>query len=643
MVHREKVRDMEAGKRSHIVRTTLLLLLLGLVVNLLWSRPGYATKKGRHVILWEPLPMPQGVQINNVLSLLVVSPDDRVLVLGTWDGIYRTSDRGRHWQKVLSAWISRIAVAPGNPTRVYASGGPSFYASSDGGRTWRVSSAPSLCAFAVAPDDVNHLYAASCWGSEESSIYVSHDGGQTWAKVATNPFIEEGEKRFVEALSVSSDDASLIFASTWGSLFRSIDGGRSWQTVMQGYAIGRVYVSPQNATFYLPEWRGLWKSVDQGQTWLASGVGSDLSTLVSPPWNPNALWTGGAGGTWLVLDKGTRWVARKVGTPGQVKQMIRGHTTLYALTSLGIWRAKRVSQPGTSKQFIPATYSSAYPYSSTTSDARAALARANYYRALVGVPPLVVHPALIQAAQNHARYYVLNSDRPEMAQLGAHSEIPNTPGFTGETPSKRAVYAGYPENLAYVWEDMHFIFNPVRSVDEWVAAPFHRLAVIHPSLQAAGYGRAQLDSVRADVFDVAPWHMTSGTWLEEQYVLVYPVPGQTDIPTAWHGREVPNPLPSGASGPVGYPISLHGLGGKMTVARAQLTDAAGNPVDVYPNSSYCDSRNCYFLIARHPLQPHMTYTVRVEGTIGGKPFRKEWQFTTGPEEVCCANVQETPQ
>lgn len=639
--------EKEIGSCYNISPPYKSIVVILLSVILLWSsivtsqaHISAASKRERRVALWDSVTVPHGLGVEDIHSIVVMSNDDNILLLGTWQGVYRSADGGASWQETLRGWSARVIASPRDSTRIYASAGNNLFVSKDGGITWQRRSAPNICVLAAANDDKDHIYASSCQGSERSSIYVSRDGGTTWREVSSNQFTYSGVILYPDALRVSSSDPNLIFASTWGTLYRSTDGGHSWKSVKMGYAIGPVYFSKRQEWLYLPDWGGLWKSVDRGESWQASTIGRDLSTLTFPPWNPDVVWVGGNGGSWIVIDKGERWTARGIGIPGKVKQFISGREVVYSLTTAGLWRTRRVVQRGTSIQVIPAIYDVARPYSSSTDDAERAIARANKYRAIVGSLPFLIHPALIQAAQNHARYYVLNHDLPELSGLGAHSEVPNTPGFTGEGPSARAIAAGYPPDWAFVWEDMHFLSDPLRSVDDWVAAPFHRIAVLHPSLRAAGYARANDSGVQVDVLDVAPQHVPTGTWRNRPEVLVYPAPDQTDVPVGWHGAEIPSPLPPGASGPVGYPITLYGLGGKLVISSASLTDLSGKNVPVYPNSPHCSSRDCYLLIPRQPLLPFTTYEVRTQGTIGEQPFQKVWHFTTGGRSRALMEIPE---
>jgi hypothetical protein len=91
---------------------------------------------------------------------------------------------------------------------------------------------------------------------------------------------------------------------------------------------------------------------------------------------------------------------------------------------------------------------------------------------------------------------------------------------------------------------------------------------------------------------------------------------------------MPSPLPPGASYPVGYPITLQPSGsGILRVDVAELHDASGAPISLYPNPADCGT-SCYALIPTDGLNGATTYSVHVAGAIDSAPFNKTWSFTT---------------
>jgi len=272
------------------------------------------------------------------------------------------------------------------------------------------------------------------------------------------------------------------------------------------------------------------------------------------------------------------------------------------------------------RAFLPAV-----PRGLSTDPAVQAVNRLNYYRALAGAPPLGLHQSIVQAAQNHARYYMLNYADPSAWIYTMHGEVEGKPGFTGRYPGDRLAYTGFP-----YWtgaEEIHYLGNPIASVDDWIAAPYHRVFALKPNYNYMGYAMDRSKEAAVDVLDLG---FEDGPALPPDPI-GYPADGQTGVPTTWGGGEDPNPLPPDAPRPVGYPFSLQGVGGSFQVTWIEMRNGNGQVVSVYPNPELCPDFKCYILIPVSPLQPLMTYTVHAVGRVSGVPFDRTWQFTTRAE------------
>jgi len=251
-----------------------------------------------------------------------------------------------------------------------------------------------------------------------------------------------------------------------------------------------------------------------------------------------------------------------------------------------------------------------------------AIDRINYYRALAGVQLIQLHPALIAAAQSHANYDLLNYGDQSAWSYGPHGEVSSKPGFTGNMPGDRAIAAQYPWTAG--WEVMGYFDNPEQAVDALMMTVFHRITMLAPSHQYAGYGHGRSAAEYVDVIDFGSGS-TDPTGPPD--VVVFPAANMFEVPL-YGASETPSPLPPGASYPIGYPITLQPVfGTALTVTEAELRDSAGAIVPVYPNPRDCET-GCFALIPTTGLKPATTYTVHVAGSVDGAPFEKAWSFTT---------------
>jgi photosystem II stability/assembly factor-like uncharacterized protein len=177
--------------------------------------------------------------------------------VGYGEGVYRSSDGGASWKKVgleKSEHIGKILLDPrdGNVAYVAAQGplwGPGgdrgLYKTTDGGKTWKkvlnISENTGVTDVVLDPRRPDVLLAASyqrrrhVWtlidGGPESAIHLSTDGGTTWQKVTAGlPKTDLG--RIGLAVAPSRPDvvyATVETADDKGGIFRSLDGGLTWE------------------------------------------------------------------------------------------------------------------------------------------------------------------------------------------------------------------------------------------------------------------------------------------------------------------------------------------------------------------------------------------------------------------------------
>ncbi len=201
---------------------------------------------------------------------------DNLFIAG-WDGsslqpiLYRSTNGGASWTNVtppnaLSDFYAySVAVNPGNPDEVLFASSSYIFRSTNNGDSWNTagSGLPNNWYLAYAPSDSNHVLTACT-----SSIFYSTNAGMTWS-LASSTFPD-----YMKITDVMYDcsDPDLAFAGSARSLYRSYDGGASWNEAPSGMRNGRIaslHVCPARPTDVyvgLRNW-GLYKSEDSGETW----------------------------------------------------------------------------------------------------------------------------------------------------------------------------------------------------------------------------------------------------------------------------------------------------------------------------------------------------------------------------------------
>lgn len=202
----------------------------------------------------------------------LVVTDARTLLLGTHDGLYRSTDAGRTWEQAGLAGRDAMHLVRQGSGAIWVAGHGVLARSRDGGETWadlRPDGLPGLDihAFAVDPRDPRRVYAAIAG----QGMYRSSDGGKRFTVASRDV------GRAVMALGILPDGALLA-----GDLSRSVvalskDGGRSWRGVLRAQING-LSVEPRGGRGVLASGPGVLLSVDGGLTWrqtlrIESGAG----------------------------------------------------------------------------------------------------------------------------------------------------------------------------------------------------------------------------------------------------------------------------------------------------------------------------------------------------------------------------------
>lgn len=284
------------------------------------------------------------------------------------------------------------------------------------------------------------------------------------------------------------------------------------------------------------------------------------------------------------------------------------------------------------------------PADTATDDQRAGLVRANRWRTAAGLAPLDGESNADQAATAHAQFMASNA---ASCWAGAHfqNNTAGCTGFTGRDPGARLTAAGYQWSTygeVIDWED-----TPARAVDGWIWTVYHRKPFLRWEFVHVGYGRVNGPyngrTAFHNVMDLAaPRSGRSGT--RHSTFAIFPVPGQTDVPTGFRGDlEGPTPPAPGTLGAwprglsSGTVISAHFNDNNFTVTSHELFKSN-------PDSNLCDpvehtmistandanlrSSPDVFLYANAELTAQTEYVVRLRGTLGGANFERSWAFTT---------------
>jgi photosystem II stability/assembly factor-like uncharacterized protein len=263
------------------------------------------------------------------------------------DGVYKSTDGGENWTNVGlkdSERIAKILVDPRNSDNVLVcatghlwddGGERGVYKTSDGGKTWRKvlagANASTGCGMlSMAAQEPNTVYATTWdfrrwpWtfrsGGPGSGIFKSTDGGEHWTEINQTSAKGLPEKPYGRiAIAVAPSKPQTVYAmieAKASSLYRSDDGGQNWRKldasqfmVWRPFYFANLIVDPKNENKVFKVDGPLIVSVNGGQsfTTTSNAAHGDFHDLWMDPENPNLVFTGDDGGMWRSFDGGTRW------------------------------------------------------------------------------------------------------------------------------------------------------------------------------------------------------------------------------------------------------------------------------------------------------------------------------------------------
>jgi photosystem II stability/assembly factor-like uncharacterized protein len=259
------------------------------------------------------------------------------------DGVWKTTDGGKTWTSVGLAeteQISRVRVHPTNPDVVWVGAqghafGPNaergVYKTTDGGRTWTKvlfrNDSTGISDLVLDPSNPDVLYAAfwqaqrNPWklvsGGPGGGLFKSTDGGAQWTEITRNAGLPSGLLGNI-GLAVSPAKPGLVWAlieADAGGVYRSDDGGATWRYVnaerklrQRPWYYSRIFADPRdtNTVYVLNVF--FFRSTDGGSTFRhVVEPHVDNHDLWIAPNDPQRMIEANDGGANVSVNGGKTW------------------------------------------------------------------------------------------------------------------------------------------------------------------------------------------------------------------------------------------------------------------------------------------------------------------------------------------------
>ncbi|HEX2599649.1 MAG TPA: hypothetical protein VHL05_12790, partial [Terriglobales bacterium] len=301
---------------------------------------------------WEPLFDKE--PISSIGAIAVSDSNPNVIYVGTGEacirgnisygnGVYKSTDGGKTWTNLGlkdTQHIASVIVHPRNPDIAYVAAlghayGPNvergIFRTTDGGKTWEKvlfkDEKTGAIDVVFDPHNPNVLFAAlyqvqrTPWrlegGGPGSGLYRSTDGGTSWKRLDGKGLPKTIMGRI--GVSVSGADSNrvyaLIEAKDASGLYRSEDAGDTWSLVNEDQRVTQrawyfthIFADPKSVdTVYMLN-TGMFRSRDGGKTLeLLPAPHGDHHGLWIDPTDPRRMINGNDGGATVSVDGGKTW------------------------------------------------------------------------------------------------------------------------------------------------------------------------------------------------------------------------------------------------------------------------------------------------------------------------------------------------
>jgi ligand-binding sensor domain-containing protein len=269
----------------------------------------------------------------------------RAMIVRTWRGTFRTSDHGHTWERVTSP------PSPPSNSVVDGAGGvligtsDGVYRSTDEGLSWTPLGFTGRSVRHMIARPRGEIYAVVDKGSEQpvgTTMMRSVDNGATWTTAdeglsghsIRGLVLDESGTLYAagvtgvyrrgpagwQHIGLHTVLGMSLFGAPWGDVYavadlgtyRTTDHGAHWRPLLLPDGVGRAVTLAKDGHLLLGTSEWLYRSSDRGETWEQAGLNQEVLSLFTVPATGVTL-AGTSDGLFRSTDNGATWIERSIG------------------------------------------------------------------------------------------------------------------------------------------------------------------------------------------------------------------------------------------------------------------------------------------------------------------------------------------
>ncbi|HEV2687010.1 MAG TPA: hypothetical protein VGV35_00610 [Bryobacteraceae bacterium] len=272
----------------------------------------------------------EALQGRNLNSLVAASANGNLLFAASDDAVLKSADGGKTWTRLIiqpkpvrgritkpfgRLRINAVRVLQTEKLLLFAGTDAGLFRSSDSGVSWERVSGYGITGFPVLA-----IYAPPRGGSRlaartQEGLFMSDDAGETWR---ATPLPDQSY--YLYDVAISADLDAPVLAGTSRGVLQSVDGGAHWRIAEDGVPAGTVnsvrYHPERKLEAFLVQYGKVYRSLDGGSSWQlipSDGLeSSSVRTLWVAPEIPGRVFALSAARGALFFDMPQSDVAKQV-------------------------------------------------------------------------------------------------------------------------------------------------------------------------------------------------------------------------------------------------------------------------------------------------------------------------------------------